>query len=110
MTEDDSEAVTMIVDSILADIEPDQALRIVHSAGYLLGLDAPIERTKRKPRKPSLIRAIRQARKAGVAKATVTVGDVSVTFGESDSAADDASKAWDEALTAKRRAADAKTH
>jgi hypothetical protein len=38
----------------------------------------------RQPRGPSLIRAIRTARKAGVDKGTVTVGGVSVSFGESD--------------------------
>jgi hypothetical protein len=40
---------------------------------------------KRKPRKPSLIRAIRAAQKAGVDKGTVTMPNgISVSFGESD--------------------------
>jgi hypothetical protein len=38
----------------------------------------------KRTRKPSLVSAIKAARKAGIAKGTVTVGDVSVTFGDSE--------------------------
>ena len=41
-------------------------------------------RPQRTPRKLSLLQAIRTARKAGVDKGTVTVGGVSVSFGESE--------------------------
>ena len=40
-------------------------------------------RVKRK-RRPSLAKAIKTARKAGIDKGSVTVGDVTVTFGEAD--------------------------
>jgi hypothetical protein len=56
---------------------------------YIEPWDLPLTppRKKRKPRKSSLISAIKAARKAGVNKGTVTVGGVSVTFGESESTA-----------------------
>jgi hypothetical protein len=51
---------------------------------YFPGKGERVEREKRS-RRPSLAKAIKTARKAGVDKGTVTVGDVSVTLGESES-------------------------
>ena len=42
---------------------------------------------RRVKRRPSLTRAIKTARKAGVERGSVTVGDVTVSFGEADPAA-----------------------
>ena len=62
----------------------------------------------RKPRRPNISSRVAAAEKAGKTVSSITYPDGTVLhFG---AGADDASKAWDEALTAKRRAADAKTH
>jgi hypothetical protein len=44
----------------------------------------PLSARVKRVRKPSLTKAIKAARKAGVDRGTATVGDVSVTFGESE--------------------------
>jgi hypothetical protein len=50
-------------------------------------------RRKRK-RKPSLAGAIRQVRRAGIDRGSVTVGDVTVTFGESETLQGNALDEW----------------
>jgi hypothetical protein len=65
---------------------------------------------RRKPRKPDIRKMVAAAEKAGKSVTSVTMPDGTVLhFGESsDPTVDDASRAWDEAVTAKRRTLDAK--
>jgi hypothetical protein len=75
-------------------------------AAFIELIDGPVfepwdvkthKRQRRKPRKPSLAAAIRQARKAGLTTGTVTVDGVTLTFGTAESTQANSNE-WDEEL------------